>query len=176
MIRTWNARTFAVIALLLCMGTVAVADDKPFAVIDSQRIVDEYGAAKDAQEAYQRFLQDKEQEIVDKERELQVMAEEIESQKLLLGEDALRARVEEFESAKQSYFDMRQRVDSEAESEYNAKIQPIIDQVKLIVDRIGQEEGYGIIIDAAGLTVLYMDDQVDLTDKVIEALVRGVEE
>ncbi len=44
------------------------------------------------------------------------------------------------------------------------------------MDRIGKEEGYGIVIDAAGLTVLYLDAGVDLTDKVIETLVRGVEE
>ena len=173
---TIRSGLMALLLLSLVAGGAMAASDKPFAVIDSQRIVDEYSAAKDAQEQYQRFLQDKEQEIVDKERDLQLMAEAIESQKMLLGEDALRSKVEEFESAKQDYFNLRETIDSQAEQEYNSKIQPIIDQVKLIVDRIGQEEGYGIVIDAAGLTVLYLDPDVDLTDKVLETLVRGVEE
>jgi outer membrane protein len=164
------------ILLMTVAAPAGAASDKPFAVIDSQRIVDEYSAAKDAQEQYQRFLQDKEQEIVDMERDLQLMAEAIESQKMLLGEEALRTKVEEFESEKQKYFNLRESIDSQAETEYKNKIQPIIDQVKLIVDRIGKEEGYGIVIDAAGLTVLYLDADVDLTDKVIETLVRGVEE
>jgi outer membrane protein len=174
--KTTLAGLLGILLLTAAVGPAAAASDKPFAVIDSQRIVDEYSAAKDAQEQYQRFLQDKEQEIVDMERDLQLMAEAIESQKMLLGEDALRTKVEEFESEKQKYFNLRESIDSQAEEEYKKKIQPIIDQVKLIVDRIGKEEGYGIVIDAAGLTVLYLDADVDLTDKVIETLVRGVEE
>ena len=174
--KTTLAGLLGILLLTAVVAPASAASDKPFAVIDSQRIVDEYSAAKDAQEQYQRFLQDKEQEIADKERDLQLMAEAIESQKMVLGEDALRTKVEEFENAKQAYFNLRETIDSQAEQEYKDKIQPIIDQVKLIVDRIGKEEGYGIVIDAAGLTVLFLDPDVDLTDKVIETLVRGVEE
>lgn len=163
------------VALALAAGAAAAAD-KPLAVIDSERIVQEYPAAKDAQEQYQRFLQEKELEVTDRERELQSMAESIESQKMLLGEEALRNKVDEFERAKTEYFDFRQQLDTQAESEYQAKIQPIIDQVKLIVERIGKEEGYGLIIDTASLTTVYLDPDVDLTDRVLEALVRGVEE
>jgi len=163
------------LVLALAAGA-AVADDKPLAVIDSERIVQEYPAAKDAQEQYQRFLQEKELEVSDRERELQAMAESIESQKMLLGEQALRAKVDEFEREKADYFSFRQQLDTQAESEYEAKIQPIIDQVKLIVERIGKEEGYGLILDTASLTTVYIDPDVDLTDRVLEALVRGVEE
>jgi len=163
------------LALALTAGMAAAAD-KPLAVIDSERIVQEYPAAKDAQEQYQRFLQEKELEVSERERELQSMAESIESQKLLLGEEALRNKVDEFERAKTEYFNFRKQLDTQAESEYQAKIQPIIDQVKLIVERIGKEEGYGLIIDTASLTTVYLDPEVDLTDRVLEALVRGVEE
>jgi len=162
-------------AVVLATGAAA-AVDKPLAVIDSQRIVDEYPAAKDAQEQYQRFLQEKELEVADREKELQAMAEAIESQKMLLGADALRVKVEEFERAKTDYFSFRQQLDTQAENEYKVKIQPIIDQVKLIVERIGKEDKYGLIIDTAALTTLYVDPDVDLTDQVLQALVRGVEE
>lgn len=164
------------VTVLLAAAPAALAADKAFAVIDSERIVEEYPAAKDAQEQYQRFLQEKELEVTERERELQAMAENIESQKMLLGADALRLKVDEFERAKSDYFNFRQQLDTQAESEYQAKIQPIIDQVKLIVERIGKEEGYGLIVDTASLTTVYLDPEVDLTDRVLQALVRGVEE
>jgi outer membrane protein len=153
----------------------ALALDKPFGVIDSQRIVQEYDAARDAQEQYQNFLRDLEKEIGDRERDLQRIAEEIESQKLLLGEEALQARMQEFEDEKARYFQFREQIDQRAEQEYKAKIDPIIDQVKTIAERIGKEEGFGIIIDAAALTVLYVDPDVDLTNQVLAALARGEE-
>ncbi|MCB1150766.1 OmpH family outer membrane protein [bacterium] len=172
-----NRSTRLILPLLaLLLATGAAAADKPLAVIDSERIVQEYPAAKDAQEQYQRFLQEKELEVNDRERELQSLAESIESQKMLLGDEALRAKVDEFERAKADYFNFRQQLDTQAESEYQAKIQPIIDQVKLIVERIGKEEGYGLIVDTASLTTVYLDPEVDLTDRVLQALVRGVEE
>jgi outer membrane protein len=153
----------------------ALALDKPFAVIDSERIVEEYDAARDAREQYQKFLSDLEKEIADRERDLQRMAEEIESQKLLLGEEALEAKLQDFEDEKASYFQFREQIEQRAEREYSDKIDPIIDQVKTIAERIGKEEGFGVIIDSAALTVLYIDPDVDLTNKVLTALARGDE-
>jgi Skp family chaperone for outer membrane proteins len=83
--------------------------------------------------------------------------------------------MQEFESQKADYYQFRQGLEGRAESEYKAKIQPIIDQVKLIAERIGKEQGYGIIVDAASLTTLYIDAEVDLTDEVLSALVSGTE-
>jgi len=173
------AKTIAVPALaLMCLLPAAAfaADAKPLGVIDSERIVQEYGAAKDAQTQYQQFLQDLEQDIADRETELQRMAEEIESQRMLLGEDALSQRMQEFDDLKSDYFTFRETVETKAENEYKTKIQPIIDQVKLIAERVGKEEGFGIIIDTAALTTVYIDSDVDLTDRVLSALVRGVED
>jgi outer membrane protein len=165
----------AILSSVLLAPASGLAQNRPFGVIDSQRIVQEYDAARDAQEQYQKFLKDLESEIADRERELQRMAEEIESQKLLLGEDALQAKMQEFEDEKSKYFQFREQIDQRAEQEYKDKIDPIIDQVKTIAERIGKEDGYGIIIDSAALTVLYLDPDVDLTNKVLAALARGDE-
>jgi outer membrane protein len=167
-----------ILPLLLLVGLLpaaAAADTKPLAIVDSNRIVQEYDAARDAQEQYQKFLQDLQKEIEDKERALQKMAEEIESQKMLLSEEKLATKMQEFDNLKADYFDFRNQVDSRAEQEYKAKIGPIIDQVRTIAERLGKEEGYGVILDSAALTILYFDNSVDLTDKVLAALMRGQE-
>jgi outer membrane protein len=166
---------FSLIMLFLSSATFA-EDNKPFAVIDSQRIVEEYNAARDAEEQYQLFLQDLEREIADRERDLQRMGEEIQSQQMLLGEEALRSKMEEYESSRADYFQFRDNASARAEAEYKKQIQPIIEQIKLIAERIGKEEGYGIIVDSAALTTIYVDPDVDLTNEVLKALVKGVDE
>ena len=55
--------TLSGLILLSALGGVALADTKPFGVIDSQRIVTEYDAARDAQEQYAKFLRELEKEI-----------------------------------------------------------------------------------------------------------------
>jgi outer membrane protein len=160
------------LAMILLTPAAALAD-KPFGVVDSQRIVEEYPVARDAQEQWQKYVRDLEKEIADKERSLQRLVEEIESQKMLLGEDALQARLQELEQQKADYFRFREQADQRVQREYQDKIGPIIDQVKTVAERIGKESGFGIVIDSAAFTILYIDPDVDLTNQVLAALARG---
>jgi len=165
--------TVIVLSLMILSAGPATAADRPLAVVDSQRIADEYDAARDAQEQYQKFLRELELEVTEKEQELTALAEEIESQKMLLGEDALNTKMQQFEKKRADYFTFRESIDQRAEQEYNAKITPILDQVKTIVERIGLEDDFGLIVDSAALAVLYIDSDYDLTDRVLAALARG---
>jgi len=167
-----------VAAMILVLGSVmprlaVAADGKPLAVVDSQRIAEEYEAARDAQEQYQKFMHDLELEVADKEKALTAMAEEIESQKMFLGEDALATKVQAFEQKKAEYFQFRDGVDARVQAEYKAKFSPIMDQVSTIVERIGKEKHYGMVIDSSALVVLYVDPDYDLTNEVLAALARG---
>ncbi len=159
--------------LILLAAATGARAEKPLGVVDSQRIIEEYAAAKDAQGQVRDFVRELEKEIGEKERELQRLFEEIESQKMLLGEDALNAKLQEAEQKRADYFRFREQVDQRVDQEYQDKMGPIYDQVKTIADRIGQEEGFGVIIDSAAFTVLYIDPDVDLTNRVLEALARG---
>jgi Skp family chaperone for outer membrane proteins len=163
----------ALMALTFAAGNVQAADDIPLAVVDSQRIAEEYEAARDAQEQYQKYLRELELEVADKEKELTALAEEIESQKMLLGEDALATKMQSFEKKRAEYFEFRESIDQRAEAEYKTRISPILDQIKTIVERIGKEKNYGLIVDSAALAVLYIDADYDLTNEVLAALARG---
>ncbi|MBU8872001.1 MAG: OmpH family outer membrane protein [Gemmatimonadales bacterium] len=167
------------LALLILVPVVlptsaAIAEDyKPMAIVDSQRIAEEYEAARDAQEQYEKFLQELKREVEDKETELAALVEEIESQKMLLGEDALATKMQAFEKKRADYFQFRDGIDVRAESEYKAKITPILDQIKTIVERLGKEKKFGLIIDSASLGVLFIESEYDLTDDVLLALAKG---
>ncbi len=171
-----SGSTLLVLAILagsLVSVPALAGPDRPLAVIDSQRIADEYEAARDAQEQYQKFLQELQRDVDQREKELTSMAEEIKSQEMLLGEDALATKMQQFEQKKAEYFQFHDGIDKKAEQEYNTRITPILDQIKTIVERIGKEKGYGLIIDAAAVSVLYLDPEYDLTNDVLAALARG---
>ena len=142
-----TAKVVAVLGLFvvlsgLALPQVVVAEDKPLGIVDIQRIAEEYEAARDAQEQYQTFIRDLEREVAEKEQALTMLAEELESQKMLLGQDALQTKAQHFEAQKAEYFQFRENIDARAEAEYKAKITPILDQVKTIVERIGKEKGF----------------------------------
>ena len=167
------------LSLLVLVPTIlptsaALAEDfKPVGIVDSQRIAEEYEAARDAQEQYEKFLEELKREVEDKETELAALVEEIESQKMLLGEDALATKMQAFEKKRADYFQFRDGIDVRAEAEYKSKISPILDQVKTIVERLGKEKKLGLIIDSAALGVLYIESEYDLTNEVLLALAKG---
>jgi Skp family chaperone for outer membrane proteins len=158
---------------LLVAGIAGAAELRPLAIIDSQRIAEEYEAARDAQEQYQKFIRELEREVADKEKALTALMEEIDSQKLLLGQEALATKTQQFDRQRAEYFQFRESIDQRAEAEYKTRIQPILDQVKTIVERLGKERNYGLIVDSAAISVLYVNPEFDLTNDVMQALVRG---
>ncbi len=173
MFGTKTIRLALVAGALLAAGVAGAAELKPLAIIDSARIAEEYEAARDAQEQYQKFIRELEREVADKEKALTALMEEIDSQKLLLGQDALATKTQQFERQRAEYFQFRESIDQRAEAEYKTRIQPILDQVKTIVERLGKERNYGLILDSAAVSVLYVNPEFDLTNDVLQSLVRG---
>ncbi|MBK7187893.1 MAG: OmpH family outer membrane protein [bacterium] len=171
--RTKMTRLALVAGFLLAATVAQAAEPRPLAIIDSQRIAEEYEAARDAQEQYQKFIKELEREVADKEKALTALMEEIDSQKLLLGQEALATKTQQFERQRAEYFQFRETIDQRAEAEYKTRIQPILDQVKTIVERLGKERNYGLILDSAAVSVLYVNPEFDLTNDVLQALVRG---
>lgn len=161
------------LALLVEPAPARAADSKPLGVIDSRRIMEEYEAAKDALTQYQKFIRELELEVVEKENELSSLMEDLESQKLLLGEEALKAKAQALEQKKAEYLQFQETLEQRAEAEYRTRITPITDQVQTIVDRIGKEKDFGLIIDVGTLNVLYLDPAQDITNDVLSALARG---
>ena len=141
--RTKMTRLALVAGFLLAATVAQAADPRPLAIIDSQRIAEEYEAARDAQEQYQKFIKELEREVADKEKALTALMEEIDSQKLLLGQEALATKTQQFERQRAEYFQFRETIDQRAEAEYKTRIQPILDQVKTIVERLGKERKIG---------------------------------
>ncbi|PID81122.1 hypothetical protein CSB20_03990 [bacterium DOLZORAL124_64_63] len=171
-------RKMLYLALLTFFTLAGVAsawaeDSKPLGVLDSRRIMEEYEAAKDALTQYQKFIRELELEVRGKEEELSSLMEEYESQKLLLGGEALKAKGQALEQKKAEYLQFQETLEQRAEAEYRTRITPITDQVQTIVERLGKEKGFGLIIDIGTLNVLYLDPGQDITNDVLSALARG---
>ena len=48
--------------------------------------------------------------------------------------------------------------------------QPSVKKIKKVLERIGKDEGYSVIFDAANANIVYADKALDLTEKVLEEL------
>jgi len=166
-------------ALLFAFASVAAADDAPtrIGVIDSQRIFSEYQNAKDAEAIFQQEMSQWQKELEEQERAILQKEEQIRSQSLLLSKEKLdelqRERetlLTEYNRAKKEILDPNSGKAVLRNQELSA---PINEQITLVVEQLGAEGKFALILDLATSNAVYLADGIDLTDRVLEELAKG---
>lgn len=164
----------ALVAAASILGFAAFAQAQTkLAFIDSDRIFREYGKTREAQEAFNREVQELSRTAREKKIEIDEMQRKLDQQAPMLSEakrdqetQALQQKVSEYESFIQENWGPTGKI-SKLNEDY---LRPIIDRVHRIVQDIGNNEGYQLILDAADGNIVYGDKSLDLTDRVLGRL------
>jgi outer membrane protein len=171
-------------ALLLTVAAVipgvvpsAAAADVKIGVIDSQRIFSEYQVARDAEAVFQEEMRGWLQEVGELERELVSLQERIRGQALLLSKEKLDEMQAELDGKRRTYEARKSELFDQETGRAVARNQelsaPINEQITTVVERLGSEGDYTLILDMATVNVVFLGSGVDLTDRVLEELANG---
>ena len=161
----------ALAALMLTSSFVprkAEAQAVKIAVVDLQRAINETEDGRKSKDKLKKLFESRQQGLDKKQEELKKLKEEIEKQKDVLSRDALEAKVESYQKQivelQQVYVEyQRELAEKEAEA-----TQVIIARMEAILRRIGQAEGYTLIMERNEAGVIYIPTNLDLTDVVIQ--------
>lgn len=164
----------ALVAAASILGFAASAQAQTkLAFIDSDRIFREYGKTREAQESFNREVQELSRTAREKKVEIDEMQRKLDQQAPMLSEakrdqetQALQQKVSEYEAFIQEHWGPTGKI-SKLNEDY---LRPIIDRVHRIVQDIGNNEGYQLILDAADGNIVYGDKSLDLTDRVLGRL------
>jgi outer membrane protein len=167
---------FAVLgtAVLLSLPAAAAsAADLKLGFIDSEKIFSAYKGTSAAQAEFQADVEKWTQDMEGRQRELEKLREDFQSQSLILSEAKRREREEELQR-KQSELDAFKLEiwgPSGKVAQRNDQLtRPIIEKIREVLSELGETEGYAIILDATDGNVVYADHALDLTDRVIQKL------
>jgi len=170
-----------VLALILA-GTLlpngVLAADLKMGYIDSARILAEYEVAEEAQQTLDKELKAWEEEAQMMHQGIMEMANELESQRLMLSEEKLAERDRELRQKQEEYERFVQSIWGQEGRAVQRNVEltrPIIDKINKVLARIGEEEDFDLIFDAANGGIAYGSPELDLTDRVIEELNRETE-
>ena len=159
---------------ILGAATAAVAEQK-IGVVDSQRIFAEYDKAREAENVFQEEMRAWATELEALEAELIQLQEQIRTQALLLSQETAERVAGPARSASDQPTSARREeiLDPQgglAVARNEELVRPINEQVSTVVERIGAEGDYSIILDIATVNAFYVDDSLDLTDEILEGL------
>lgn len=163
----------AAIATIMLSGYAAQVHAQKIGVVDLQRALNETEEGRQAK-AQLKALFDKRQKTLDKQQnDIKAMKEGLEKQKDVLAREALGKKIEEYQQAfgqlQATYMDFQRELAAK-EAEFT---QPILERMQEIVHRIGQSDGYALIIDRSQGGVVYTPSAYDITDLVIQRFNAG---
>jgi len=171
-------RSTIFISLLFLISAFSVSQAQiKLGYIDSQKILAQYQEAIDAQNQLEQIRNQYQAEYEAKVREYQGLAQEIESQSLLLSEEKKKEKLRELQEKATEIDKFKfEKLNPEGGEFYKKNqelFQPIIKKINDIITKIGAEEEYDMVFDASSGALLHALPKYDLTSRILEELNKG---
>lgn len=157
-----------VLASLASMPRAATAADIKLAVVDLQRALHSVDEGKKAKSQLEKELTDKQKKLQAEEESIKKMGEDLKKQTLVLSDDAKARKQNELQERFMKYREMFGKSQMEIQQRERALTEPIINKLKGVVEQLGNEKGYTIILEKSENGVLFSKQSDDLTEEVIK--------
>jgi outer membrane protein len=178
--RDWSG-VLALVGGLLVFGPSVVAAQQPapagataspatrIAYIDVQRVLARSSAGVAAREQLEREKSVMQKEMDGKRQELEKLRDELEKKGPLMTADARREKQEAFERKRRDAARMMDDFQKELEKKEQTLLQRVLQELSGVIDKVGKDKGFYMILEKRGASVLYASQDADLTDEVIRA-------
>jgi len=150
-------------------GAAAPASSIRIAYIDVQRVLARSSAGVAAREQLEREKTVMQKEMDGKRVELEKLRDELEKKGALMTADARREKQEGFERKRRDAARMMDDFQKELEKKEQILLQRVLQELSGVIERVGKEKGYYMIVEKRGASVLYASTDADLTDEIIRA-------
>ena len=160
-----------VVVLLLLTGTSALAAELitvKIGYVDLVKAKNESESGKKAKADLEFLIKTKQTTIDEKGKAIEKAKADLEKQSSVLSPDARKAKEEEMERLLRDY----QRLVADSQSEVKKKegelTNDILKDLRAIVQKIGEDEGYMLILESAEGQILYAKKEADLTETAMK--------
>ena len=161
------------LAIMVSSAISLLAQEVKIGYIDSIKIFAEYKETQEAEQAYKKEVDVWKAQAAAMEQAIVKLQDELKAQSLMLSEEKQREKKLELDQKMQEYQQFMQETfgdDGLAAKRNKELTQPIVDKINKILERIGEEEGYGVIFDVANANIVWADKDFDLTERVLTEL------
>ena len=157
------------LATVILVGSASTAGAQgKIGVVDLQRAINETEDGRQAKRRLKKLFDERQKSLDAKQQSLKAQKDSLERQQEVLSEDALRKKVEKYQQdlmeLQNEYVQYQQEL-SQKEAELTGKI---LEKMQAILRRIGQSEGYTLIIEGNEGGVVWVPTNLDLTDILIQ--------
>lgn len=159
-----------VLALVFAMPALPVAAaDFKIGVVDLQRALNESSSGKKAKDQFKGEFEKMQDGLKREKDQLDRLKEDLDKKSVVLNDDQRKIKMEDFERRRR---DLRRKLE-DADAELRKKDQEltgsILKDLAIVIQEIGEREGYTVILENSSSSVLYGSKSIDITDSVLKA-------
>ena len=155
------------IAVLVLSGSVASAQERiKIGFIDIQRVISESQPGKRAKERFQAQVKKAEADVVKERQDLEKLRADIEKKGPLLKDDERRNLEADYQRRSVTLQRAMSDYQQELQAKNNEMMSDILKELEQIVNEVGKADKFTLILERS--QILYSDQGIDITSKVIE--------
>jgi len=156
------------VVLILLAGTHASAENIKIGSVDLVKALNDSDAGKKAKTDLEFLIKSKQASLDEKGKNIEKIKSEIDKQSSVLSADARKSKEEELEKMIRDY----QRLVSDSQNEIKKKegdlTAEIIKELRGIIEKIGSDEGYTLILEGGEGQILFAKKEIDITETVLK--------
>jgi len=157
------------LATMVLAGSANTVDaQNKIGVVDLQRAINETEDGRQAKRRLKKLFDERQKSLDAKQTSLKAQKESLERQQDVLSEDALRKKVEKYQIDLQELQNEYMQYQQELQGKEAELTQVILEKMQGILRRIGQTDGYTLIVEANEGGVVWVPSNLDLTDVLIQ--------
>lgn len=162
-------RLVGALLTVLLLASPALAVDNKIGYVDLQKALNTSEAGKAAKERISKKVKEYEGTIDTRQKEIKKLKEELEKQAMLLSEDARGAKERDYQQKVKEFQRFTKDIQEELQQKDADFTKQILEELFKVIKEVGEKEGYTLILEQSESSILYADEKVNLTDKVIKA-------
>jgi len=139
--------------------------------IDVQRVLARSAAGVAAREQLEKERAAIQKDMDGRRVELEKLRDEIEKKGALMTADARREKQEVFERKRRDAARAADDYQKELEKKEGQLLQKVLQEVGGVIEKVGKEKNYYMIVEKRNAGVLYASNDADLTDEIIRAMI-----
>lgn len=159
-----------ILAILLLAPIMTVRAEQKIGFVNASLIFEQYSAAREAEETYQREMEELNRQVAEMEQAIQALADTLRYKRYYFSEERLREKQQELEQRQQEYLKFRQDAEAKAAKRNDELSKPIIEAIQEATRKVAEKEGFDLVLDAGPGIVVYSKPELNLTDKVLQLL------
>lgn len=155
-------------AMVVLWGLGAGGDEVKIGVVDLDQAVTSTEEGKQARDEFERKKREAEAKLQPLIERAQEAAKEFEAKRFVLSDDKLREKQLDLVEMRNAIESKRREIQGQLEVDRERLVGPLREKLAAVVEEVGREEGFSLIIGRNAPGVMYTREALDITDVVIE--------